>query len=394
MDFFLPSPVARALQMLETAGFSAYVVGGCVRDWVLGIPPHDFDICTSAIPEEMKKVFRDERTIETGIQHGTLTVLMEGEPLEITTFRLDGEYLDGRHPSSVAFTRKIEEDLSRRDFTVNAMAYSPGEGLCDPFGGQEDCRAGIIRCVGEPERRFTEDALRILRALRFSARLDFPIEPETAKAIFQLKENLEKISKERIAAELTGLLMGQRAEVILDIFWDVAAFVLPALTEKKQVNLSLLSQAPRDPALRWAALLGMCDGEAIACAQKARATLQMLKMPVKLQENVAALIAHRDFRVAPETLQELLMRLGPENALGFLQLYYGKEKMLQEALQRLIDENACYSLKQLQVNGKDLAALGLRGPQIGETLNRLLLRVVRGETENKKEALLQEASMQ
>ena len=176
MDFLLPAPVQRALSMLGEAGFSAYVVGGCVRDWVLGIPPHDFDICTSAAPEEMKEIFRDERTIETGIKHGTLTVLMEGEPLEITTFRLDGDYLDGRHPSSVSFTRNIEEDLSRRDFTINAMAYSPREGLCDPFGGQADCKAGIIRCVGEPERRFTEDALRILRALRFSARLGFPIE--------------------------------------------------------------------------------------------------------------------------------------------------------------------------------------------------------------------------
>ena len=396
MDFLLPDPVKRALFMLEEAGFSAYVVGGCVRDWVLGIPPHDFDICTGATPEEMKKVFQNERTIETGIQHGTLTVLMEGEPLEITTFRLDGDYLDGRHPSSVSFTRKIEEDLSRRDFTVNAMAYSPREGLCDPFGGQKDCRAGIIRCVGEPERRFTEDALRILRALRFSARLDFPIEKETAEAIFGLKENLGKISKERIATELTGLLMGQKAENILERFWDVITFVIPALAgvQERMAGLCLLAQAPGDPASRWAALLGMSHKDAALCAQTAKATLQMLKMPVKLQENVAALIAHRDFRAAPENLQELLMRLGPENALGFLQLYYGKEKMLQEALQRLIDENACYSLKQLQVNGRDLAALGLRGPRIGETLNRLLLRVVRGETENKKEALLQEASTQ
>ena len=249
MDFLLPAPVLCALSMLEAGGFSAYVVGGCVRDWVLGIPPHDFDICTAATPKEMKEIFKGERTIETGIRHGTLTVLMDNEPLEITTFRLDGDYLDGRHPSSVSFTRKVEEDLSRRDFTINAMAYSPKDGLIDPFGGQKDCQDGIIRCVGEPERRFQEDALRILRALRFSARLDFPIEPETAKAIFQLKENLEKISKERIAVELTGLLMGKKAGEILDRFWDVIIFVLPSLGEesRKKEGLSLLTCAPKEP---------------------------------------------------------------------------------------------------------------------------------------------------
>lgn len=396
MDFLLPAPVLCALSMLEAGGFSAYVVGGCVRDWVLGIPPHDFDICTSATPKEMKEIFKGERTIETGIRHGTLTVLMDNEPLEITTFRLDGDYLDGRHPSSVSFTRKVEEDLSRRDFTINAMAYSPKDGLIDPFGGQKDCQDGIIRCVGEPERRFQEDALRLLRALRFSARLDFPIEKETAEAIFRLKDHLAKISQERIAVELTGLLMGKKAGEILDRFWDVIIFVLPSLAKgsREKEWLSLLACAPKEPALRWAALLGMCDKDAVTCAQMAREALQILKMPLKLQENVAALIAWRDFAVSEKTLQELLMHLGPENTKGFLKLYYGPDQVLQEKLQRLMDENACYSLKQLQVNGKDLAALGFKGPAIGEALNGLLLQVVRGETENKKEALLQKASVQ
>ena len=179
MEFALPEPVLECLNRLNQAGFAAYAVGGCVRDHVLGVQPHDYDICTAARPEDMKRVFSGERTVETGIQHGTLTVLLSGMPLEITTFRVDGEYLDGRHPDSVRFTGRVEDDLSRRDFTINAMAYAPGAGIVDPFGGREDCEAGIVRCVGEPELRFGEDALRILRALRFAARYGFAIEEES-----------------------------------------------------------------------------------------------------------------------------------------------------------------------------------------------------------------------
>ena len=182
MRLALPKPVETALSRLEKAGYSAYVVGGCVRDHVLGFTPHDYDICSAATPEEMQKVFQGERTIETGLKHGTLTVLLSGMPLEITTYRVDGAYSDGRHPDSVQFTARVEDDLSRRDFTINAMAYSPSAGLVDPFGGQADCERGVIRCVGDPAARFGEDALRILRALRFSSRLGFPIEEATAQA--------------------------------------------------------------------------------------------------------------------------------------------------------------------------------------------------------------------
>ena len=203
MRLTLPKPVDAALSRLEAAGFPAFAVGGCVRDHVLGFTPHDYDICTAATPEEMQRVFQNERTIETGLKHGTLTVLLAGMPLEITTFRVDGAYSDGRHPDSVRFTARVEDDLARRDFTINAMAYSPAAGLVDPFGGQEDCKAGIIRCVGDPAARFGEDALRILRALRFSARLGFPIEDATARAIRDGKAQLCHVSRERIAVELT-----------------------------------------------------------------------------------------------------------------------------------------------------------------------------------------------
>ena len=395
MHFDLPRPVLRALSMLEEGGFSAFVVGGCVRDFVLGIPPHDYDICTAASPDEMKEIFRGERTIETGLKHGTLTVLMEGEPLEITTFRLDGDYLDGRHPSSVIFTRKIEEDLSRRDFTVNAMAYSPREGICDPFGGREDCKKGIIRCVGEPERRFNEDALRILRALRFSARLRFPIADETATAIHALKENLSRISRERIAVELNGLLMGQ-SEKVMDAFWDVLLAVLPQLSgadeRTKKKSIAMLCAAPRELPLLWAAFLGCCHGESEKCAGLAREALLSLKMPVKLMEDVSRLLTWREAVPEIENLQELLMHMGPDGLSGLLRLYHGEKPGLQERLQQLLDENACYSLRQLQVNGKDMAALGLKGPRIGEMLNGLLLQVVRGELENEKAALLKRAA--
>ena len=230
MVFMLPGPVERALDRLHAAGFSAYVVGGCVRDWVLGVAPHDYDICTAARPEDMQRIFQGERTIETGLRHGTLTVLLDGMPLEITTFRLDGEYLDGRHPASVRFTGRVEDDLSRRDFTINAMAYAPAAGLVDPFGGREDCRRGVIRCVGEAEKRFAEDALRILRALRFSARLRFPIAPETDAALRAGRTQLERISRERIAAELTGLLLGDGAGGVLMAYPEVIRTVLPELS--------------------------------------------------------------------------------------------------------------------------------------------------------------------
>ena len=229
MRLTLSKPVEAALSRLENAGFSAYAVGGCVRDHVLGFTPHDYDICTSATPERMQEVFKGERTIETGLKHGTLTVLLFGMPLEITTFRVDGAYSDGRHPDSVRFTARVEDDLSRRDFTINAMAYSPKAGLVDHFCGQEDCRRGVIRCVGNPVERFGEDALRILRALRFSARLGFPVEEATARAIREGRAQLCHVSRERIAVELSGLLQGKDASGVLRQFPEVIEAVLPEL---------------------------------------------------------------------------------------------------------------------------------------------------------------------
>ena len=207
----LPENISRALDMLESAGHEAWVVGGCVRDSLMGIIPHDYDITTSALPAETEQVFAGYRLIETGLKHGTVTVLADGSPIEITTYRVDGEYRDSRRPERVTFTRNIRDDVSRRDFTMNGIAYNPKQGYFDEFGGAEDIKAGVIRCIGKPEKRFREDALRILRGLRFSASLGFEIEENTARAMHDTRELLNKISAERVFSELCGLLTGRNS---------------------------------------------------------------------------------------------------------------------------------------------------------------------------------------
>ncbi len=411
MEFALPEPVLECLNRLNQAGFAAYAVGGCVRDHVLGVQPHDYDICTAARPEDMKRVFSGERTVETGIQHGTLTVLLSGMPLEITTFRVDGEYLDGRHPDSVRFTGRVEDDLSRRDFTINAMAYAPGAGIVDPFGGREDCEAGIVRCVGEPELRFGEDALRILRALRFSARLGFPIEEDTARAARQGRDQLRKISRERIAAELTGTLTAAYAARVIGAFPDILCAAVPDLREMAQSPrwphaLKTLSLIAPEPVLRWAALL--LESPRPQRPDLPFEILQGLKMPSKWMETVKKLIHFtRLFRGETPTVRYRLMLLGPENTALLLSLQEAdclargpsdteagiREEFGQarRELRRLLKENVCYSLSQLAVNGRDMAGLGLRGAQIGQTLNALLTRVVLEELPNEREALLRAA---
>ncbi len=411
MRLSLPKPVEAALSRLENAGFSAYAVGGCVRDHVLGFTPHDYDICTSATPERMQEVFKGERTIETGLKHGTLTVLLFGMPLEITTFRVDGAYSDGRHPDSVRFTARVEDDLSRRDFTINAMAYSPKAGLVDPFGGQEDCRRGVIRCVGNPVERFGEDALRILRALRFSARLGFLVEEATARAIREGRTQLCHVSRERIAVELSGLLQGRDASGVLRQFPEVIEAVLPDLQpltagEQWETTLRTVDAAPKDLYLRWAAFLRLCGTDAEDSGRLALSMLRGLKMSTKIMDTVTELVQWQNADLRPETMQEMLMRIGPER-LGQLILLRqaartaGQKESpdaiardteaLKEKLKALLDENACYTLGQLTVNGKDMAALGLRGPAIGETLHALLLGVARGQLPNDREALLDAA---
>jgi len=325
----VPAPALEALERLERAGHAAYLVGGCVRDSLLGRVPGDWDITSSALPEQTEAVFAGERIIETGLKHGTVTVLLGGLPLEITTFRRESGYADHRHPDTVAFTPSLEEDLARRDFTINAMAWSPARGLTDPFGGRADLEKRIIRCVGDPKQRFNEDALRILRALRFAAQLDFAIDPATAAAALALRQSLELVSRERLAAELTKLLCGPAVRRIVTEYWPILALPLPELApmagldqrspyhcyDVLEHSAAAAEAVPPDKILRWAALLhdagkpacftldeqgrGHFFGHAKPGAELARAALTRLRFDKDTVRRVAALVELHDYPIDP-----------------------------------------------------------------------------------------------
>lgn len=382
MHFELPPGALEVLRRLNAAGYQAYAVGGCVRDMARGVPPHDYDICTSALPAQTQRCFAGERVVETGIKHGTVTVLMAGEPYEITTFRTDGDYLDGRHPQSVAFTDSLTEDLRRRDFTINAMAYHPDIGLRDPFDGQADIARRMIRCVGDAGARFSEDALRILRALRFAAELGFDIAPDTARAMRELSGRLALISRERIAAELLRALKGINAVPVLQAFDTVLLAALPdypaaALPEALHA-LAILPR--RDTVLRLAALLSPCG------AAGAR-VLASLKPSRALSAQVLALTAAAGADIPRAELPLWLARLG-ETQLRRLLMLQGREELLA-CLPALLARRLPLTLGELQINGRDLTAVGLpAGAELGRTLNALHRRVLLGELPNERGALL------
>ena len=274
MKILIPSYVQTVLERLNARGHEAFAVGGCVRDTMDGREPSDWDVCTSALPGETKAAFSGFRVIETGIRHGTVTVLSEGRPVEITTYRVDGVYSDGRHPDSVSFTASLREDLARRDFTMNAMAFAPGTGVVDPFGGQEDLRRGLLRCVGDPSARFSEDALRILRALRFSAVYGYRIEPETAAAAHSLRQTLGAVSPERRLTELRKLLTGGEAAQVLAGFSDVLAAAVPGLGENTALDRAeAVGQAPRELDVRLGLLLRGLDAGTILRGLRAERAL-------------------------------------------------------------------------------------------------------------------------
>ena len=386
MRFELPPGALEVLRRLNAAGYQAYAVGGCVRDMARGVPPHDYDICTSALPAQTERCFAGERVVETGIKHGTVTVLMAGEPYEITTFRTDGDYLDGRHPQSVAFTDSLTEDLRRRDFTINAMAYHPDIGLRDPFDGQTDIARRVIRCVGDANARFTEDALRILRALRFAAELGFDIAPDTARAMRELSGRLALISRERIAAELLRALKGINAVPVLQAFDTVLLAALPdypaaALPEA----LHALAVLPRgDIVLRLAALLAPCG------AAGAR-VLASLKPSRTLSGQVLALTAAAGEDIPRAELPLWLARLG-ETQLRRLLTLQGRDDLLS-CLPALLAQRLPLTLGDLAVNGRDLTAAGLpAGAELGRALSALHRRVLLGELPNERGALLAAAT--
>lgn len=391
-DISLPKPVHAAIDMLETAGFEAYAVGGSIRDAVLGKEPNDWDITTSALPEQTEEVFDSFQTIETGIQHGTVTVLIDELPLEITTYRVDGEYADFRHPEQVTFTRSLKEDLARRDFTMNALAYSPNRGFVDEFGGLADIARKTIRCVGEPDRRFEEDALRILRALRFSATLGFTIEPKTSGAIHTHRELISHVSEERVEKELAQLLTGEFADNVIEPYWDVLKVILPELTDTP-APLSF-DQTSQDLEIRMALLLAA--GQAARTSEESNSILRRLRFPNRERENIGTLIDHADDTLSPEAgdIRRIIGQLGPEltwKLLEFRQALDRKdyEKIAVAVSQQLQQKHNCYTVKDLAVTGRDLITAGIpEGPRVGQMLNRLLDAVQSETLENTPEALM------
>lgn len=373
MKINIPDYVNSALSALYAAGFESFVVGGCVRDALMGKAPVDWDVCTSARPAQIKAVFCGQKTIDIGMKHGTVAVLTSGGPLEITTYRIDGEYLDNRHPEKVEFTDDLTEDLARRDFTMNAMAYHPEDGLRDPFDGQKAIASRMIQCVGEPKRRFEEDALRILRGLRFAAVLGFRIEEKSRKAMRQCQTLIKNVSKERINVELSKLIMGESADEILMDFEDVLRIAAPGL---KAVPIT---PAPSILPVRLALLFPVDTEQA----------LRQLKYDNHTIKSATALSALFQ-KPEPEgtvPIKKLLYSQGEEIA----GMYFETLGRLTE-LEDILQSGQCYSIRQLAIGGRDLIEAGVKpGPQIGQIMNRLLQLVMEGRIENEKKLLLQEA---
>ena len=388
----LPYEVEWVIGKIRDAGYEAFAVGGCVRDTLLGRTPEDWDVTTSARPEAVKAIF--ERTVDTGLQHGTVTVLKNRKGYEVTTYRIDGEYHDGRHPDSVEFTPNLLEDLKRRDFTINAMAYSHETGIVDEFGGMEDLKAGIVRCVGRPEDRFTEDALRLLRALRFSAQLGFEIEESTYAAIKTIAPNLAKVSKERVQAELTKLLLSAHPERILLLKeTGLSAQIVPGFDAVFAPALfSKLSRLPAEKSLRWAGFL-LCQS-----TKQAEAVLKGLKMDNETIGNVSRMIegAKETLPLEKPAVRRAMSRYTPYQLEGALKL---KELMgspvageIRRLREEIIRDGDCVSLKDLAVKGRDLLEAGVeRGPMVGKILNHLFNLVLLHPEKNDRELLLKEA---
>lgn len=442
MQLSIPAPVLKLLETLNRHGFEAYAVGGCVRDSILGKTPHDWDITTNALPEEIKRCFSELPVLETGIRHGTVTVLAERTPYEITTYRIDGDYLDCRHPQQVTFTRSLREDLARRDFTMNALAYHPQTGLQDFFGGMEDIRHKRICCVGNPDLRFREDALRIMRAMRFASVLGFSIEERTADALHRSRALLQHIVAERLAAELKQLLLGASVREVLHDYVDVLGAVIPEVLPMVgfdqhnphhnrtiwEHTIESIAQSPKNLLVRLTMLLHdigkpLCytqDAQGIGhfyehakhSTALAHTILSRLKFDTQTIDTVTMLVQNHsiDLSLNPRPIKRLLHRLGTERFALLLevkradtlaqapqiqQIRLENLAKVQALMEEILREQACFSLKDLAVNGRDLMELGIpQGKQIGLLLNTLLEWVMDHPEDNNKGALLLLAEQQ
>lgn len=435
----IPPNADRIIGELQKGGFEAYAVGGCVRNALLGLEPHDWDICTNAKPAEMRRIFSGYETHDYGLKHGTLVVMADGEPFEVTTYRIDGVYSDNRRPEKVTFTDDLTLDLSRRDFTANAIAYNEQNGLRDPFGGADDLSRGLLRCVGDPESRFNEDALRILRGIRFASAYGFTVEEKTAAAIHRCSGLLNNIAAERIQTELNGILCGAQAAKTVDDFRDVIAAVIPEIAATfgfpqrtkhhcfdvwKHIIHSVGCIEP--DALLRTVMLFHDVGKPQACttdenghnhfkghqqigADMAETILRRLRYPKAFSEECVRLIIYHDVRYNGTTQQikRLLQKLGEPTMRRLFKVqradisaqsdYLRGEKLrsidsAEAQLDEILEKNRCVQLRDLAVNGKDLIAAGFKeGRQIGVILNKLLDEVIDERLENEKQALLNRA---
>ena len=434
---FLPESVRYCLEKLAQAGFRGYAVGGCVRDSLLGITPHDYDLCTNAKPEDMCRIFAEHTLVRSGEKHGTIGVVINKQVLEITTFRTEGQYKDNRHPDWVEFVSDINEDLARRDFTVNAMAYAPDVGYVDPWGGMEDLKNHILRAVGEPATRFTEDSLRILRGVRFAVRFGLTPDDATREAMFRLRHLMDNLARERVFGELCKLLplvdaadLKNFAPIITQVIPELAPSV--GFDQRSPHHIYdvfthtayVVESVPTDLSLRWAALLhdagkpasftqdetgrGHFKGHAKVSAQMADEILHRLKAPTALRERVVFLAEHHMLPLEPDK-KILRRRLGKYGIDGVYQLLALQEadynskgtgtsqegaifSQIRLLLDEVLSEDACLSIKDLAINGADLLKLGFApGPKMGQCLAYLLEQVQNEEIPNEKHTLLQAA---
>lgn len=434
------------IHTLQNNGYEAFLVGGCIRDSILGRPIHDYDITTSATPDEMMEVFKDKRIIETGLQHGTITIVINGEGYECTTYRIDGNYSDSRRPDSVAFTRSLEEDLKRRDFTINAMAYNNEAGLIDPFNGMKDMKYHKIRCVGRAEDRFSEDALRILRAIRFASQLGFVVDSDASLNIHKMYKNLENISTERINSEFCKIALSSEFYIQIVLFREVFSLFIPEIKDmfgfqqnnpyhiydvwNHTVHAVQAYECDCEPDLNSRDLITSLavffhdigkphcyqDGEdgirhfkghGKVSANMTDTIMKRLRFDNDTREKVVELVYYHDatFEVGKKYIKRWLNKIGEEQFRRLLnvrradikaQADINQETRLQKIdnigyiLEEVLQDDECFSLKDLAVNGKDLITIGYKpGKEIGEVLNNLLDSVISGEYINEKEKLLE-----
>lgn len=437
----IPLNIKNVISVLYENGFEAFLVGGCVRDFILGKVPYDFDITTNALPHEMQKCFKDYKVIETGLSHGTLTVVSEGENIEITTYRKDGEYEDGRHPLSVEFTPSLEEDLKRRDFTMNAIAYSEKDGFVDFFGGIKDIENKVIKAVGNPYERFSEDKLRIMRGIRFSSQLSFAIESETKEAIFSLKDGLKEISAERISVELDKLLMGDNVYLVLTEYAEVLSVVIPEIkpcidfeqknpyhiytvwehiakaveksSKKIEVRLSMLFHDIGKPRCFTVDEKGVghFKGHEEISAEMAKEIMQRLKKSNDTIRTVSTLVSMHYIKPSKENndefsdkqIRKILSKISREEfflltdvlrADSMSKAEFALERLpaidrMEKSAEEMYERNECLSLKDLSVNGNDISDLGYKGKEIGEALSFLLDAVISEKVINEREKLIE-----